>query len=328
MWVCYKIYLEAKAPIHIGYGAKLGVVDKTRYYIPAKNVWGALTNLIAKNVMINYSPKLYQEIGKEFDNNIKFSYLYPIEYKKYKRNNIVEIEVKQIFAPLYTEEGLKFGVCKGGKKISLEEFEKVFISSFISTAIDKGSKSAEEGSLHEIEFLRDKVKFGQNEELKPTVFLGYLFVKSSPLKIFDKKVEISFEKECIKINETKLSEIWIGGERNYGFGRVKIIKIHEENFKDGIIDLFNSEVKIDITKEQLIVFSKDKQIIAISHVDIKNLDAKLIKGDIEPLVGREWGEKGSGQKISQTAQICITPGSWFICDKEIIIGNFGIWQAT
>jgi len=323
MWTCYKVYLEAKAPIHIGYGAKLGVVDRTRYYIPAKNVWGALTSLIAKSIMENYSPKVYQRIGEFLNENIKFSYFYPVEYKRTNG----KIHVQQVFVPCYEKEGLKFGVCKDKKAISLEEFERIFISSFGSTAIDKTSKSVEEGSLHEIEFIKDRIKCGT--EIKPTVFVGYFFVKNEALKIKveTKKVEISFA-DSIKVNRVKLNEMWVGGERNYGFGRVKIIKLSQENSKDVTIDLFNSGIEIDITREQPMILCEEKRIIALSHVNTENLDIKLIRGNIEPLIGREWGERGSGQKISQVAKICITPGSQFVCDRALSTGNFGIWEAV
>jgi len=320
MWACYKVYLEAKAPIHVGYGAKIGVVDRTRYYIPAKNVWGALTSSIAKSIMDNYSSRVYQIIGKSLNENIRFSYFYPVEYKKANE----KIQVQQVFVPHYKEDGLKFGICRDKEAISLEEFERIFISSFVSTAIDKTSKSAEEGSLHEIEFIRDGIKC--DTEVKPTVFAGYLFVRDEPLKIKveAKDVEISFT-DSIEVNGVKLNEIWVGGERNYGFGRVKIIELSQEDSKDGIIDLFNSGIKIDITREQPMILCEEKRITALSHVNTENLDIKLIRGDVEPLIGREWGEGGPGQKISQVAKICITPGSQFVCDKTLSIGNFGIW---
>ena len=76
--------------------------------------------------------------------------------------------------------------------------------------------------------------------------------------------------------------------------------------------------------------SEDKTKIALSHVNIENLDIKLelIRGDIEPLVGREWNERGSGQKISQIAKICIAPGSCLHLSSEFIIGGFGIWDIN
>lgn len=317
MWACYKVYLEAKAPIHIGYGAKLGIVDRTRYYIPAKNVWGALTNLIVKSVMENYNPEIYQEVGESLNKNIKFSYFYPTKYEKANE----EIKILQVFAPCYTEEGLKFGVHKDKEKISLERFERVFISSLVSTAIDKTSKSAEEESLHEIEFIKDRTKCGT--EVKPPVFVGYFFVRDEPLKIKveTKEVEISLA-NSIEVNGVKLNEMWVGGERNYGFGRVNVFL---ERFSNEEVDLFSSGMIVDTTKEQLTIRGEE-YITALSHINIENLGVKLIKGDIEPLIGREWSERGSGQKISQTARICVSPGSQFICDKEILIGNFGIWE--
>jgi len=323
MWACYKVYLEAKAPIHIGYGAKLGVVDRTRYYIPAKNVWGALTSLIAKSIMENYNPKVYQRIGEFLNENIKFSYFYPVEYKRANG----KIHIQQVFAPWYKKDGLKFGVCKYKKAISLEEFERIFISSFVSTAIDKTSKSAEEGSLHEIEFIRDKIKC---ETVKPTIFMGYFFVKDTSQKI---EVEmhdlgisftISFT-DSIEVNGVKLNEIWVGGERNYGFGKVKILLEKSSNEE---VDLFGSGMLVDTAKKRLTISSRSEYMIALSHVNVENLGAKLIRGDIEPLVGREWNERGSGQKISQVAKICITPGSQFVCDKALSIGNFGIWEVV
>ena len=321
MWKCYKVHLEAKAPIHIGYGAKLGIVDRTRYYIPAKSVWGALTNLVAKSIMENYNPKVYQEVGKSLDENIKFSYFYPVEYKKTDE----KIEILQVFAPCYTGDGLKFGVYKDKEKISLEKFERIFISTFVSTAIDKVSKSAEEGSLHEIEFIRNKVKF--SAEVKPTVFVGYFFVRDEPLEteVEEEEVEIAFT-NSVEINGAKLNELWVGGERNYGLGRAKILL---EKLNEKKVDLFDSGMIVDVTGEQLIV-NREKwkdEFSALSHVNIENLDIKLIKGNIEPLVGREWSLRGSGQEISK-ATICIVPGSCFYSESKLMLGNLGIWRVA
>ncbi|MHA1723080.1 MAG: RAMP superfamily CRISPR-associated protein [Candidatus Baldrarchaeia archaeon] len=321
MWFCYKAYLEAKAPIHVGYGAKLGIVDRTRYYIPAKNIWGALTSLIAKSIMESYSPKTYQIVGEFLNENIKLSYFFPIEYWK----DYGKIHVEQVFAPCYTDEGLKFGVCKNKKKISPEEFERIFISSFVSTALNKTSKSAEEGALHEIEFIKDKIKY--DTETKPTFFMGYFFAKDKFLKINveGKEVEITLE-NSIEVDGVKLNELWIGGERNYGFGKVKIFSLEKTDQKE--VNLFNSGMKTDTTGENILVKSEDKNKIALSHVNIENLGIKVVKGDLEPLIGREWTEEGSGQKISQTAKICITPGSQFTCEDEMVIQNFGIWESS
>lgn len=320
-WACYKIHLKAKAPIHIGYGAELGMFSRTRYHIPAKNIWGSLTNLITKNIMKNYNPEIYQEVGKFINQNFKFSYFYPVEYERADG----EMRVQQVFAPNYEEKKLKFGVCKSEEKssISLEEFERIFISSSASTGIDKGSKSAEEGSLHEIEFIREKINC--NTEVKSTVFVGYFFVRdiSPKTKIGRGEIEISFT-DVIEVNGVKLKEMWIGGEKSYGFGKVET---NLEKVEGREINLFDSGMLVDIDRNTPSIYCKNEHEIALSHISFENLDIKLVRGDVEPLVGREWSEIGSGQKISENVRICISPGSQFICDANIVIGNFGIWEA-
>jgi len=310
-WICYEAYLEAKAPIHIGYGAKLGIVARTRYYIPAKNIWGAITNLITKTIMRCYDLKLYQKVGMFLNENIKFSYFYPIEYEKTNER----IEVQQVFAPYYDKDSLKFGVCKNKQKISVEEFEQRFISAFISTSMEKTSKSAEEGSLHEIEFIRDKS--GYSTRVKPTIFVGYFFIRDNPLRIEinSNEIEIQFT-NFIEINDIKLKEIWVGGERNYGFGRVKL---YIKELKKDEIDLFNSGMIANIADDLITIDNQDKEKIALSHISILTSEGiNLIRGDIEPVLGREWNEKGAGQKLSSEVKICITPGSVFATENKII----------
>jgi len=298
-WICYRFLLKAKSPIHIGYGVKLGIVDRTRYYIPARNIWGALTNLITKSVMKSYKPRFYQEIGKSLNENVKLSYFYVYDGK-------------QVFAPFYGDKGLEFGISKDEKRISTEEFEHNYIGSFTSTAIDKSSKSAEEGTLHETEYI------------KPVLFIGYLFTRHESLELV-KGVEISFE-DFIVINGNILSELWVGGERNYGFGRVEasLKKLSERK-----IHLFSSEMAVNTGKEELMINSEDSTGIALAHVDIENLDVEFIRGDLEPLSGREWSEKGIGQKVKENIRICITPGSVFKLKEaaKLRIGDFGIWET-
>ena len=68
--------------------------------------------------------------------------------------------------------------------------------------------------------------------------------------------------------------------------------------------------------------------IALAHVDLENLEAECIRGDIEPLVGREWSkDKGAGNKVSE-AVISLTPGTCFTLknNAKLKIGDYGIWK--
>jgi hypothetical protein len=55
----------------------------------------------------------------------------------------------------------------------------------------------------------------------------------------------------------------------------------------------------------------------------------IVKGDFEPLVGREWSDKkGPGQETN-FGGIALKPGSKFeLTDdsKKIIIRNYGVWE--
>ena len=74
-WRCYDLLYEAKAPIHIGF-RKLGIVSRTRYYILGKNLWGALTARLARKIMKNYDPGIYEKVGKFVKKNVIFTHFY------------------------------------------------------------------------------------------------------------------------------------------------------------------------------------------------------------------------------------------------------------
>jgi len=96
--------------------------------------------------------------------------------------------------------------------------------------------------------------------------------------------------------------IYVGGERNYGLGRLelheKLYKLAKEN-SSKIFGKFDFESSND----NIILKNLD---VAISHVKLNGIELEL--GEIEPLLGLEWSDKGAGQKISNV-EICATPGS-------------------
>jgi hypothetical protein len=285
-WNCYKLTLEAKSPIHIGYGAKLGIVAKTRYYILAKHVWAALTNVLAQKHNENY-----KTVGDALKMHNRFSYFY----------------IKQgdtVLAPKYADsEGLKFG------NLSVEAFEQQFISSFGATAIEKTQKSAEDGSLHEVEFIKP-VTMG-----KPVLFEGYLFSDSKQIQIGSKSLDVQ---------QLKGLEIQVGGERSYGFGKVKIVDIV------GTITVFD-DFEAELNNEPTLKTkqSNDK-FYACAHVmtDGTSNIIKSICGDLEPLVGREWCSKSGAGRYIPPAEICYVPGTQITPSQpiEVKITKDGLWK--
>ena len=49
-----------------------------------------------------------------------------------------------------------------------------------------------------------------------------------------------------------------------------------------------------------------------------------IKGNIEPIVGRDWSSKGSGRRLIPCG-LCWAPGSKLIEAKTFKISEYGIW---
>jgi len=309
MWRCYELKYEAKSPLHIGYGAQLGIVSKTRYYIPGKTMWGAVTAVLSRSIMESYDPALYQKVGEFVKNHLILSYFYPVKGIDF-------------LYPNYTAEGLGFGSKEDNTFVmSKEEFEKEAITSYVSTGLDKTSRTAEEGSLHEFELVSSMEYIGylltDLEKNQGNAKYGLsIFVR----EVSDEKIRVEIKGREVELFEA-IKEIQVGGERIYGFGKVGLKDKRE--IKDKKI-LNGYEIALDSDKPRI------KADIALSHLMLKddNVEyfAKLanIRGDIEPLVWREWSEKGAGQKPNFRG-IALVPGSRFDW-KEMEIGEYSILQ--
>jgi len=297
-WNCYLTTFRAKSPIHIGY-RQIEILKTTRYYITGRAMWGAITANLTRALFENPSPEDYRVVGNFVRKNIRTTYFYPAIKNTDIENpeEWSEIGVKDylVFLPNYIN-GLKFG------KILKEEFEQIFIGSFVSTALESTTKAAEEGSLHEFEFIRDKVKIG--ESIADVYWVGYLFIKEDELEGI--RIESCNEGDvAISMGTTKrhlrdtIAQLYVGGERNYGLGKVELVELQPEN------NLLFGKYNILLDKENPTICLDDAPII--DHM-ILNGSETIKYGEIEPVVGLEWSDKGAGQEVSK-AKICATPGS-------------------
>ncbi len=329
-WNCYLTIFKAEAPVHIGY-KQIGILKTTRYYITGRAMWGTITANLTRNLFENPDSKDYQAVGNFVRENIKTTYFYSAINKNEVSNpenwSKCEVDNYLVFLPEYTTEGIKFG------EKTKEEFEQMFIGSFVSTALESQTKVAEEGSLHEIEYAKNKIDVNGNTV--QVYWIGYIFINTDANKARDNSgervydvelneknnddIEIKFKSEG-KNYETTLKDclyiLLVGGERNYGFGRLKLLENGLRKSKDKIFGKFDFKLKDKIIFKNLNV--------AISHIKLSNNKLKL--GEIEPLVGLEWSEKGAGEKISE-AIVCATPGSK-IEAEDIVLSNYAILNHT
>jgi len=279
MWRTINVVFKLKTPLHIGYlPSKSSVVSPTRYYIPGRNLWGAVTKRTAENLFKKPAAHHYKNTGKDIMNNFVFSYFYIYDGKT-------------IYSPSYTDEGIKYG---HDIKITRAEFEHRFIGSQISTAIEPGFSTAKDQSLHEIEFINNKScdKTETPEDVKVT---GWIWIKEDA-KINNREVDV--DAGIFIDNFNIIQELILGGESKYGFGHVLLDGINK------IDPPFEVEIKDSVTVSSEFL---------ISHLKYdKNLN---FMGDLELLAGRGYfdpetqrGGSGPGATISKP-QYYFTPGT-------------------
>ncbi len=327
-WNCYLAIFKAKSPVHIGY-KQIGILKTTRYYITGRAMWGAITANLTRALFDTPYPKDYEVVGNFVKENIRTTYFYPAV----KEENMINVETDfhvnlneskfGIFIPNYDEDGLKFG------NILKEEFEQIFIGSFVSTALEVGTKTAEEGSLHEFEFIKDKIKI--DNKILNVYWIGYLFVKEN-VKNDKLKIDKCEEKEVrIKRVDTSktvgltqaLDLVQVGGERNYGLGRLKLISNGFQKITNASKIFGKYDIELN-NKDPILKNLDENSATAIAHVKLDGVE--LVLGEIEPIVGLEWSDKGAGQKVSD-AKICATPGSK-LKSGDFILCSYGMLRRT
>jgi hypothetical protein len=279
---------------------------RTREYVTAKAFWGALTAKLTRGLALAD----YEKVGEFLKAAMRFGYFYLYDRDK----NIV-------FTPKYTDDGLKFGNSEE-KGISQNEFEKRYISSLASTSIEAYSFTAEEGMLHEVEFISPYTM----DEGEPIFLRGLLWVSEisdnelSVVGFEENDFSIVYGKRQVKFSEL-IDTLQVGGERRYGFG---LLKREGKPKKEEDSDLS----KLGFWgrwegRENEIYLEIEKDIPIWSHVKYTS-DLK-IKGSIEPVVGRDWSNKGAGRELS-TYGLCWSPGSILIEEETFkVMQDFGIW---
>jgi hypothetical protein len=312
-WNVYRLVYQAMSSIHIGWHT-LGYIKLTRHYIPGKNIWGAMT----ANLTRTYSAKGidgYKKFGDLLKTKILTSYFYPA------------LDPDKPLLPHFTKQGLYYGIhaaedctAKDDNYI-VGEFERCFIGSFGQTAILPQSNTAEDESLHESEYILHCIK--KNGEYEPVFFVGYIFLKKDA-DFNGGKIALTTGDVCLM---PAIQDLFVGGDLKYGWGCLKLQNSPENEGPQE--KMFGYEFVSNCKWPPCIKIPKGSTLLA--HLKVES--GLKIKGDIEPLVGRDWRSvknskkktrTGAGQEIS-SAGVCWVPGSVIEEEtKPLRIGEFGI----
>lgn len=202
-WKMYRWVWRVVSPLHIGL-QPAGALNRTRLYIPARAIWGALTAELARR-QSNTFPD-YKKTGECLRRGVRFGYLFPAERVNGKW---------QAWLPDYEQgEGLVWQREDGQKWDVDRRFRRLLLVTRPGTAIDPASDSASEGTLREYELLGQWWRPPEREtEAKPVAMTGYLFSKDDTLSKQLKDIR----------------ELFVGGDTRYGLGRIKRIELKQED---------------------------------------------------------------------------------------------------
>ena len=230
-WQAYRWVWRLESPLHIGL-SPAGFLNRTRLYIPARTMWGALTAVLARRNASGAWPD-YQGIGNTLKEQARFSYLYPAEQVGGEWHP---------WLPRYEEKGLCWQRQNSEEKLSDQGFRQRLLSTHPGTAIDPASDTAADGTLREVEYIMPRWRHTG----APLAFVGYVFLRDGNDPYGLKDVE----------------EIWVGGESRYGFGCLRRVRL-----EGPVSDCFG--ISLDLDGESPIL--KEPEILcAHAWVDDKN----------------------------------------------------------
>jgi len=267
-WKQYLVVFEIISPLHIGYG-RIANLQKSRGYVPGRLIWSAFTSRITAA----RGTADYEKTGDELLNNTALSYFYPA-VEDNGESDLYSIKVcnYNLWIEDYDRQNNNF-------------MEYKFMNSYMSTAINIGSNSADESNLFETEFISPYTRDGEK-----TYLVGYLFLKDG-----------------YTFNWDYIRDIQVGGERKSGFGRIKLHGKSEDNSQ-----IFQS-LEVEMDGERPIIEIKSQSRL-LAHVHVSESNTMEIKGRIEPLVYRDTKEaKKIGSNIRNI--IAYAPGAVYYGDK-------------
>ncbi|WP_026080036.1 hypothetical protein [Spirulina subsalsa] len=279
-WIVYRVVFKLKSPLHIGCG-KVGNVQRTRPYVTGRNFWGALTMRLTRDATDGPATdsSQYQGYGERVHQELAFTYFYPA-----------------------IQENQDYPIQWPWEKESL--FRRRFLSSYASTALVYPQQAAEEGLLHEVEFISPRTL----DDGKQVYLVGYMFQKEGS--------DLPWQSACNRLQ--------MGGERGYGWGDIRLIEIKKiTDEHDGYSHhLFDSEHYTWRGEENFIVIEVSENSPLLAHTKTENVSAQ---GEIEPLVGREWQEDHKAGESVAFSGMCWTPGTVVNSLMSFKISSLGVW---
>jgi hypothetical protein len=306
MWRRIPLCFELLSPLHIGFLPNVAgtLVAPSRLYVPGKNFWGAVTASLTPRLFPTPKPADFERVGSELKHAFRFSYFYLSDGF-------------EVFLPSFENGELTWST------VPDSDFRASFTGSRLSTQV--GAKgTAEDAGLHEIEFIKHRL--GKPASMGTSSFLCGVFWLKDDCIVADRNVVVSAsDLQLLGRRQTEpsvslLADLSIGGERNYGFGRIRPAAL-----TPGI------QCKI----EQCLPSDPDvSRPISGPLLGHTTYDSDVsFRGSIEILAAREYAPRqqrsyiAPGQAI-ENAGYCFAPGTVLLTQRSASLDAFGRMRLT
>lgn len=213
-WSLYRWVWQLQSPLHVGM-PPAGPLNRTRLYVPARAIWGALTAEYARSkgtAALDYAGAI-----AKLRENMRFTYLFPAEPGPE--------DGWLAWLPRYERARGLVWAREDGEVRSHRQMRLQLVIARPATAIDPQTNTAAEGTLRETECLSPRWRSGE-----PVALVGYVFCRNhGPPDIFD-----------------TVREIFVGGDTRYGLGQLRLLGVREAGSVFGCeVDLQKNEPCIE-----------------------------------------------------------------------------------
>jgi len=216
-WEVYRWVWRLEGPLHLGL-APAGMLNRTRLYVPARTLLGALTAELTRRRALATgqapSPQDYEKESGDLKERVRLTYLFPAQ----------ETGGRWLaWLPQYREgKGLVWQREDGQRSATDREFRRWLLTAHVGTAIDPYNDSALEGSLREHEVIQPWSRWGEDREPQRVFLVGFVFLRPGESRL------------------KRVVELALGGDTRYGLGWIRRVACNPhsgpELFRDVGVD--------------------------------------------------------------------------------------------
>jgi len=290
-WALFRWVWQLEGPLYVGM-PPAGSLNRTRLYVPARTLWGALTAELARREAAQGKEPQYQQVGACLQKDYRFTYLFPAQKVG---------AAWMAWLPRYQR-----GLCWQREDatesfVNERSFRRRLLSTRPGTAIDPKTDAADEGTLRETECVQTRWRNASGQDEGPVAMVGYVFIRVA-------KAKDKYPREKMRLDG--IDTLFVGGDTRCGLGRLR-----RASFESAAKKAFGEQVTLD--QENPIV--NTPSVWAHSRAASAVSDA-LVSGALELVGGWDCGAIRSLDSIEPLWQ----PGS-VLTDSVWTINPEGTW---